>query len=307
MPADILSDALSVLSPATHVAGAFDLGGEWAIAFPAHEGLKFFAVVAGRAWLRVEGDGDAILLSANDCVILPAGRGFVIARDMSFTPIGIETIAATDWHQRVAIVGGGNDTMLLGGHFAFTGIEMDLLLGSKPPILRLRDEAGQHHMRWALERIIDELSAAGPGSVAVVRHIGHLLLVQALRLYIVAGAECTTGWLFALGDPRIGRAAQAIHGKPSGPWTVTRLATVAGMSRSKFSERFRAITGVSPIAYMTHWRMLLACKQLSAGRETVGQIAIALGYASEASFSTAFKRVMGCSPRKYGNSAGRGQ
>ncbi|TCM07436.1 AraC family transcriptional regulator [Sphingomonas sp. PP-CC-3G-468] len=299
MTADILSDVLSVLTPVTPVAGGLDLGGDWAVSFPAHEGLKFFAIVAGRAWLRVEGDPDPILLEEDDCVILPAGRQFVLARDLTSSPISIETIPETDWHQRVAIIGGGDDTMLLGGHFAFTGLQMDLLLGGKPPILRLREEADRNHLRWALERTRAELTEARPGSALVVRHLAHLLLVQVLRIYIVSGVGRATGWLFALADPKIGRATQAIHSAPSDAWTLTRLAAEAGMSRSKFAERFRALTGTSPIDYLIRWRMLLACRHLASGHDSVSKIATGLGYRSEAAFSTAFKRVMGCAPRRY--------
>lgn len=300
MSADLLSDALSVLSPVTHVAGAFDLGGNWAITFPAHEGLKIFAVATGRAWLRVEGEAEALLLEADDCVILPNGRRFVIARDLAFTPVGIEAIPATEWHERVATLGGGKHTMLLGGHFAFTGAQMDLLLGAMPPILRLRETAGRNHGRWALERMREELAEAGPGSTSMIRHLAHMLLVQALRLYLASGAGRTTGWLFALNDPKVGRAARAIHAAPAERWTLLQLAAVAGMSRSKFAERFKALTGTSPMDYLTRWRMLLACQHLTSGRASVGKIAAMIGYENEAAFCTAFKRVTGRTPRQYG-------
>lgn len=300
MSADPLSNALSLLSPDTQVAGAFDLGGDWAISFPAHDGLKFFAVVEGSALLRVEGEAEPLLLEADDCVILPNGRRFVIARDHGLSPVGIETIPDPEWRERIATIGGGGDTTLLGGHFGFTGAQMDVLLGTMPPILRLRDEADRSQLRWALARMREELVEARPGCVLVVRHLAHLLLVQALRLYLASGAGRTTGWLFALGDPKVGRATQAIHAAPSEQWTLAQLATIAGMSRSKFAERFRAVTGTSPIDYLTRWRMLLACQRLASGRDPVGKIAAALGYQSEAAFSTAFKRVIGCAPRLYG-------
>lgn len=303
MPPDLLSDALSVLSPVTHVVGAFDLGGDWAITYPAHDGLKVFAVLTGRAWLRVEGEAEALLLETDDCAILPNGRRFVIARDLAFSPVGIEAIPATEWHERVATLGGGKDTMLLGGHFAFTGAQTELLLGAMPPILRLREMAGRNHLRWALERMREELAEAGPGSVSVVRHLAHLLLVQALRLYLASGAGRTTGWLFALGDPKVGRAARAIHAAPAERWTLPRLAKVAGMSRSKFAERFKVLTGTSPMDYLTHWRMLLACQHLRSGHVSVGKIGAMVGYESEAAFSTAFKRVIRCTPRQYGKDA----
>ena len=52
--------------------------------------------------------------------------------------------------------------------------------------------------------------------------------------------------------------------------------------------------------YLTRWRMLLAGDRLAHASEPVSTIALALGYESESAFSTAFKRVMGCSPRQYG-------
>lgn len=300
LSADLLSDALAAFSPVTLTAGGLDLGGNWAIAFPAHEGLKFFAIVAGRAWLHVEGEAEPLLLTTEDCVVVPNGRPFVIARDLSFPPVGIGSIQAEDWHERIATLGNGGDTMLLAGHFAFTGTQTTLLLGSMPPILRLRDQAARDHLRWVLGRIREELAEGGPGSTSVIHHLAYLLLVQAIRLYLVVGAGRTTGWLFALNDPRIGRATQAIHTAPSEGWDLARLAAVAGMSRSKFAQRFRALTGSSPIDYLIRWRMLLACQKLGAGHGPVGKIAFALGYKSEAAFSTAFKRVIGCSPRRYG-------
>jgi AraC-like DNA-binding protein len=50
--------------------------------------------------------------------------------------------------------------------------------------------------------------------------------------------------------------------------------------------------------------MVLAGDKLVNSSDPVSVISLALGYESEAAFSTAFKRVMGCSPRRY--SRGRG-
>jgi AraC-like DNA-binding protein len=51
--------------------------------------------------------------------------------------------------------------------------------------------------------------------------------------------------------------------------------------------------------YLTRWRMLLAGDRLTQSGEPVSVVAQALGYESESAFSTAFKRVMGRSPRAY--------
>jgi AraC-like DNA-binding protein len=52
--------------------------------------------------------------------------------------------------------------------------------------------------------------------------------------------------------------------------------------------------------YLTRWRMLLAGDRLATSGDPVSVIALSFGYESESAFSTAFKRVMGCSPRQYG-------
>jgi AraC-like DNA-binding protein len=45
--------------------------------------------------------------------------------------------------------------------------------------------------------------------------------------------------------------------------------------------------------------VLLACDRLENVGDPISAVATALGYESESAFSTAFKRVMRCSPRQY--------
>ena len=71
------------------------------------------------------------------------------------------------------------------------------------------------------------------------------------------------------------------------------------MSRSIFAHRFRDKVGETPIAYLTRWRMMLASDRLASGSDSLAQTARSLGYESENAFNTAFKRVMGCTPRRY--------
>jgi AraC-like DNA-binding protein len=91
-----------------------------------------------------------------------------------------------------------------------------------------------------------------------------------------------------------------MHDDPAHGWTLQELAMRASMSRSTFAMRFKETVGESPIEYLTRWRMLLAADKLANSGDPVSAIALSLGYESESAFSTAFKRVMGCSPRQYG-------
>ena len=90
-----------------------------------------------------------------------------------------------------------------------------------------------------------------------------------------------------------------MHGDPAHRWTLQELAKRAGMSRSTFALKFKETVGASPMEYLTRWRMLLAGDRLTNSTDPISAIALSLGYESESAFSTAFKRVMGCSPRQY--------
>jgi AraC-like DNA-binding protein len=46
--------------------------------------------------------------------------------------------------------------------------------------------------------------------------------------------------------------------------------------------------------------MMLAGDRLRNSSDPISVIALSLGYESESAFSTAFRRVMGCSSRQYG-------
>lgn len=52
--------------------------------------------------------------------------------------------------------------------------------------------------------------------------------------------------------------------------------------------------------YLTRWRMTVAGDRLVSSSAPISEIAHALGYESQSAFSLAFKRVMKCSPRQYG-------
>ncbi len=154
-------------------------------------------------------------------------------------------------------------------------------------------------MRWSLERLRQELLDPQPGGSLVAQDLAHMMLVQALRLHLAEGVRGGVGWLFALADQQMSAAITAMHEAPGYRWTLQELAGRAGMSRSIFAMKFKATVGKSPMEYLTRWRMMLAGDRLANSSEALSAIALSLGYESESAFSTAFKRVMGCSPRKY--------
>jgi AraC-like DNA-binding protein len=90
-----------------------------------------------------------------------------------------------------------------------------------------------------------------------------------------------------------------IHADPGQPWTLDTLARATRTSRATLTRRFADLTGQSPMAYLTAWRMSLAARRLRDGDATVRQIARELGYDSEFAFARAFKRATGSAPGQY--------
>ena len=74
------------------------------------------------------------------------------------------------------------------------------------------------------------------------------------------------------------------------------MAVQMGSSRSVFAERFQAVTGVTPLRYVTELRMRMATQWMIRDRLSIEVVAERLGYGSHAAFSRAFKRVTGHAP-----------
>jgi AraC-like DNA-binding protein len=154
-------------------------------------------------------------------------------------------------------------------------------------------------MRWCVERMREELRNSQPGGFLIAQQLAYMMLVQGLRLHLAEGLKGRVGWLFALSDKHISVAISSMHDEPTHDWTVEELGHRAGMSRSIFALRFKETVGVSPMQYLTRWRMLLAGDRMANTSDSISEIAQSLGYESASAFTKAFKKTMGCSPRQY--------
>src|SRR5262249_60968413 len=84
--------------------------------------------------------------------------------------------------------------------------------------------------------------------------------------------------------------------RPAEPGTLERLGEAAALSRSSLHERFDHFIGQPPMQYLAQWRMQLAAARLRDTDAKVIDVALEVGYESEAAFSRAFRRAVGESP-----------
>ena len=90
-----------------------------------------------------------------------------------------------------------------------------------------------------------------------------------------------------------------LHERPAQDWTLERLGEECGLSRSVLYERFVQFLSLPPMQYLGQWRMQLAAGRLRDSDAKVIEIALDVGYESEAAFSRAFKRMVGVTPGEW--------
>ena len=80
------------------------------------------------------------------------------------------------------------------------------------------------------------------------------------------------------------------------------LAAAATLSKYHFSNKYKALTGYSPIKHFLNMKMEHACHLLDSADLSVKELAAALGYDDPLYFSRLFSKTIGMSPRAYRNS-----
>jgi AraC-like DNA-binding protein len=272
--------------------------------------IEFHGVVEGTCWGAIAGE-PGVRLDAGDVIMFPQGEPHVMSsdeglrapvqrNDLFFSPRPKQlpytlTMRGADVsfeHFNGRSAGPGSATLACG----FLGLDarpFNPLLASLPRLLKI---PGNTWVTSFLGSVVKEARARRPGGEAVLERMTEMLFVEALRRHVDSLPAEQAGWLAGTRDPVVGRALSLIHEKPAEPWTVERLGEEAGLSRSSLHERFVHFIGQPPMQYLTQWRMQVASGRLRDTNATLVEVALDVGYESEAAFSRAFKRVAGVSP-----------
>lgn len=295
-----MHDALSTVLEHARVETAFfsrALGSApWGVATKGAPCGIFHVVVRGRATLQV-GD-ESFLLEAGQLAVMPAGPAHVLCDPADAVATWIGALPTLDDGLPTVVAGSGEpSTEILCGTLRLGAIGRELVLAHLPAVLVAKGPALASWVR----ALADELGSRPPGADAVAACLGELLFLLALREWLEA--ETAPCWLAGLAHPELGRALALVQASPAEDWSVERLARRAGLSRTVFCERFLAVVGEPPGAWVTRWRMVVARQWLTDPRRSMGEIATGVGYASEAAFHRAFKRTVGESPARWRRAA----
>jgi AraC-like DNA-binding protein len=247
-------------------------------------------------------DGERYWANAGEVIVLPYGDAHQMGGVEPAPPVPItRVVAPPPWTEFPVIRhgAGGARTDIVCGFLHSEDLHFDPDLRVFPPALVVAPPPGPAK-NWLDASIAYALdTSASAATQAPSMKLPELLLVEILRLYLARAPAARQGWLAALHDPALAGAMAAIHRTPQRRWTLSALATEAGMSRSLLGASFRQTLGKSPIRYLSEWRMHLAQELLSTTDHTIATIARRVGYRSEEAFSRAFKRSRGSSPTAW--------
>ncbi len=299
---DVFSDVLRKLQLRGSSYFCSDFHGSWGIKEPKSEQGQFHIIVRGQAWLGTQ-TKENVLVKEGDIIVLPHGDPHWLADKPENTlHNGPEVIKAIQSGE-TPFDGQDEGATLLCGYFEYDDRTPHPLLNSLPALVHLCTEDLEDNgwLRSSVHALSIKSRNPGPGREVLVDRLTEVVLIEVIRQWLEKNTN-ETGILAALCDERLAKALYAIHGSPGENWTVASLAETAGMSRTIFAQEFHAKVGQSPLVYLTNWRMAIARDDLKQGK-TVLDVALSLGYSSEASFSKAFKKVLGVTPGKVRKSS----
>lgn len=307
---DVFGDLFRGVRAHGSLFGSSTLTPPWALHFVDGAPLTLCTVLDGEGWIVPE-HGEPARLRDRDTVVVrgPSTFTFVDRLDTPAAPVACGEHCAVPEsggtrHRRGWLdVGGDGAATLIVGAYPVSGAISARLLDALPVVLRV-DAGGTGDP--VLDHVAAELAHDVPGQQVVLDRLLDWMLVCTIREWFDRPGGAPPAWWSALRDPVVGDALQLVHAEPATAWTVTTLASRAGVSRSTLAKRFSELVGEPPLTYLTNWRMTVAADLLiDDPSATIADVAAAVGYAEPFGFSAAFKRVRGMNPSEFRRAAGQ--
>lgn len=305
---DSLSAVLAALRTQDAVTAKFVLRGPWALASSGVPGAMLRSAKGAPYWLEVQGAAPC-WVEPGDWVLLPTGAAHSMASAPGLPAAPMAAVIAQ--HAK-----GGHDEFPLyvqhGAMGAVTHMHSCLLwvnaqarhsiVSLLPALLHVPAKQSRLLDSWTpgFEALVEHCMLQPPGWRLEAARMGELVLVHVLSQFFASTTAGAPSWWRGMGDAQVAKAIALMHHTPGRAWTVQSLAADAGMSRSRFAERFKELVGIAPIAYLAHYRMAQAAEHLETAQQaSLAMIAEQAGYESERVFARAFKRWSGSAPRAY--------
>jgi AraC family transcriptional regulator len=148
--------------------------------------------------------------------------------------------------------------------------------------------------------ILSELDVETTASRLYVEAASLTLAARLLQKHCDSAACVLTESLaHSLDHIRLRRVLDYIAASIKDDITLATLAGIAGYSPFHFARKFTLAMGISPHRYISRIRLESAMVELAARKLPLSQIAFNAQFSSQASFTRAFHRAIGMTPKEY--------
>lgn len=146
-----------------------------------------------------------------------------------------------------------------------------------------------------------ELLTGGPGGRLCPESLANVLVVQLIRQ--LSNRQGMGGNVRGAGGRLARQTLQAveeyIHAHLDQSISLAELAAVAHLSEFHFARLFKQTTGLPPHQFVIHVRIERAKRLISAGRLSLAQIALEVGFSDQSQLTRHFKRLVGVTPKRF--------
>lgn len=298
---DLLSNVLRFVQLKGEAVFTTELGEGFNIEFATGSGC-LHVVQEGQVELQIEGQSP-ITACVGDVLVFPHSVVYRLRDPMPPTGDQLGSLKLSADRISGRSVRHGHGTIRAGtisATFHFENRKANLpLIELLPNVIHIARDADHSSVliRDVAQFLVVEITSHEPGATLMISRVIDILVIRCIRTW-ARSQDSRQGWIGALADGRISKAMAAVHRDVTRSWTVSDLASIAGMSRSRFSEVFQASVGTSPLRYLHRLRLMMASDLLKRSSLLVSETAHSVGYDSEAAFSRAYKAMFGRSPRE---------
>jgi AraC family transcriptional regulator len=254
---------------------------------------------------RLSGNGDfelcepihTIAFQRRASDLAPSGRFRVPEARPTFSAIGRVMVVPAATPLEIRNASADSSTI----RCCFRPADLEALTGDRvlvdPARLHGCLNIGSRLARRLLVEIGNEMESPGFAQQTMLESLGGALIVEVVR-HLRRMPRQTAPLRVGLREPVFRRLEERIR-EPGSPPALAELAQLAECSVRHLTRGFRERTGLGIHQYIERQRCALARQWLRDTDLPVAVIASQLGFRSPAYFSTAFRRLVGQSPRDY--------
>ncbi len=303
MSFDLLSDILRESGLQRRLLDLRRLADGDALRFPCERSIGLHVVTQGRLWLHAPALPEPLALGAGDVAFMARGCTHVLSTRAEPDAAAVASVTEI----AAALPEGdapGAGSAVISGAYQLWNTPLHPLFAQLPPwhVLRADSLPRLAPVPLVVGLLQGELGTPQLGSTGVVHGLLDALFTYVLRTALerdARDARGAAGFAQAALDPLVSRAVTRLHADCARPWTLELLAAEVGLSRTTLAQRFRSSMGDTPLNYLRTVRMQRAMRLLADTRQTLEQVAQAVGYQDAFGFSKVFKRTVGVSPREF--------